>query len=216
MKTEDRPNFVVVEGDSTTEFSDIYEDFKKDYLDENTTVKEIRNKYDLSNPRYNRIRKLVAEETGVNRKVSKNVVGTRWIHDRKFIDLQRNTGKYRVSKVRNGSYMHCGVYDDLDTAIYVRNKMIEHNWDAEYYKELKYELFGKKDKDTQEEVKKVYDDYKKDFLNGESTKYMKKKYGLTNHMSKLLSRMVRSETGLQRKPQLPIRVRKQHERDIGL
>lgn len=208
-----KPKFRVVEGLPHIENSEIYEDFKADYLSVNITKKEMLEKYDISNNQYDQLRKKVAEETGVNRKASKTQLTKVWTHHTRFIDYMKAIDKFRVSKFINGSHNHYGVYDDLDTAIYVRDRLEANNWSYQTYKDLRFELFGEEDNKTK--IERIYNDFKKDWLNGESMKFLTRKYKIGNNTYKVLSKMIRSETGIERKPQLHYKVMRKHERSLN-
>ena len=136
-----KPTFRIIEGEINPH-DDIYEDFKADYLSIDITVDEMLEKYNISKNTYKHLRLRVAEETGVNRKMTANKFTRMWTHQSRFIDHLKLRDKYRVAKVINGKYYHFGVYDDMDTAIYVRDKLEENNWSNETYKQLRWELFN--------------------------------------------------------------------------
>ena len=207
-----RPKFRIVEGCSTTEYDDIYEDFKADYLSVNITVNEMLEKYGISNNTYKHLRNRVAEETGVNRKMSKVRFLNEWDFFSRYIDYMKKSDKYRVSKDVRGKQTHFGLYDDMDTAVYVRDKLEENDWSQETYKELKDELFGKVDE--RDKFDRIYEDFKKDYVNGESRRYLLLKYHLGAKLYNALSKKVRSETGLVRKPQLHHKQMWKNERDL--
>lgn len=192
-----RPKFHIIEG--ADDFSNIYEEFKEDYLNPNYTVKTIKEKYDLTDNQYRQLKNDVAEETGVNRKPSNTNFERLWVHETRFIDVLKSTHKFRVSKVIHGNYHHFGVYDNLKTAIYVRDTLEENNWSKEVYKQLRYELFGEEIKDKTV-IEEIYDDFKVDFMDGKSIKSLMKKYEISLHHYKTLSRMIRKEEGIKRKP----------------
>lgn len=207
-----RPKFRIIEGGSELKYNEIYEDFKADYLSPNITVKEMLKKYDISSSTYNQLRKRVAEETGVNQKMSKVKYIRSWTHHSRFIDYMKTSDKFRVSKVILGKKTHFGLYDDIETAVYVRDKLEKNNWSQQTYKEIRKEIFGEVDKI--ENVDEFYDDYKKDFMNGESNKYLRAKYGVSKWVCNQLSRRIRSEEGILRKPYLEYREMKKHEQDL--
>lgn len=194
-----RPNFRIVENDR--DYSEIYDDFKKDYLSREVTVAHMLEKYDISANKYRQIKKEVAEETGVNIKPTMHSVATKWKYETRYIDKLKNTGKYRVSKFINGFHKHFGVYDDLKTAIYVRDKLEENDWSEEFYETLKWEIHGS-EKVVKKDLEEVYDKFKTDFMKGHTIKYLRTKYDLTEYGYITLSRLVRSEMGLVRKPQM--------------
>lgn len=194
------------------ERNEIYEDFKLDYISPNITVREMMKKYNLSKNQYDHLKNRVAEETGINRKVSKQKFVRTFTHYSRYIDFQKSTGKYRVAKVIMGKKTHFGVYDDLETAVYVRDTLEANNWSNQTYKDLRYELFGEEEERVK--IERIYDDFKKDFIKGQSLKYLLKKYHIGNSTYKSLSQMVRAETGLTRKPQLHYKEMRRNERDL--
>lgn len=197
-----KPKFRLIEGGD--DYSDIYEDFKKDYLSVDTTVEEILNKYNITNNKYQQLKKQVAEETGVNRKPSMYGRSSPWIHEKKYIDRMKSNGKYRVSKWINGSNRHFGVYDDLETATMIRDKLWVRGWTQKAYREIKIEYFGE-DPEEQLNIEEIYDDFKKDFMKGHSVDYLMEKWNLSTHFYRVLSKMIRSEENLVRKPQMSYR-----------
>lgn len=207
-----RPKFRIIEGGSESKYEKIYQDFKADYLSPNITVNEMLEKYDISISNYNQLRNRVAEETGVNRKISKVKYIRAWTHHSRFIDYMKKSDKYRVSKVIQGKKTHFGLYDDMKTAVYVRDKLEENNWSQQTYKAIREEIFGEVDETLK--IDEIYDDYKKDFMNGESNKYLQLKYGINKWMCNQLSKRIRSEEGILRKPFLPYREMKKHEQDL--
>ena len=207
-----RPKFRIIEGGSESKYKEIYEDFKADYLSPNITVGKMLEKYDISTSTYNQLRKRVAEETGVNRKMSKVKYVRAWTHHSRFIDYMKTSDKYRVSKVIQGTKTHFGLYDDMETAVYVRDKLEENNWSPQTYKKIREELFGEVDESLK--IEEIYDDYKKDFMNGESNKFLRRKYGISKWMCNQLSKRIRSEEGILRKPYLHYKEAWKHERDL--
>ena len=209
-----RPKFSIVEGGSFSKEKQekIYEDFMEDYLSSDIKKSEMLEKYELSENQYIHLKNRVAEETGVNRKASKTTGICAWQHKSRYIDYMTKANKFRVSKVIIGKKHHFGMYDDFKTAEYVRDTLEENNWSQETYEKLRYEIFGEEDNPL--DLKDIYDDFKRDFLNGESIRWLVKKYGISNNTYNTLSKMVRSETGLLRKPQLHIKVMRRHERDL--
>ena len=210
MSTSSKPKFRVVE--NPYDFSDIYDDFKEDYLKRDVTVSDMLEKYDISYSKYKQLRKQVAEETGVNIKPSMNSIATRWETESKYIDQLKTTKKYRVSKYIDGVFRHFGVYSNLDVAIYVRDRLIESNWSQKEYIAIRKELFGEDYPKSNVEV--VYSEFKKDFLKGHTMEYLKAKYHLKPSHYKQLSKRVRTEERLVRKPQMSNKEIKKYEQDI--
>lgn len=207
-----RPNFRIIE--SHKDYSDIYEDFKKDYLSKEITVPEILEKYNISQNAYYRIKEEVAEETGVNSKPTGNCIATKWKYETRYIEQLKSTGKYRVSKFINGYHKHFGLYNDLKTAIYVRDTLEKNNWSDEAYEKLKWKIH-EVDESTRQTIDEIYPEFKKDFMEGHTIKYLMGKYGLTRYKYSVISRLIRSEMGIMRKPQMSERENRLHERGIG-
>lgn len=209
-----KPKFHITEGGSLSEnrIKQIYEDFKADYLSEHITVAQMLEKYSISYNQYNTIRKMVAEETGVNRKFSKTKYTRSWTHHSRYIDYVKNIDKFRVSKVIQGTKTHFGTYDNEETAVYVRDKLEENNWSQKVYKQIREELFGVVD--SRDKIDRIYDDFKVDYMNGESRKFLLCKYHIGHNIYNTLSKRIRSEEGLLRKPQLHHKEMWKHERNL--
>ena len=211
MGLKAKPKFSIIES-SYENYDGIYEDFKRDYLSVDITVNEMLDKYNLTPNQYRRLKNRVAEDTGVNRKLSRNTTGSLWVYCDKYIDTHKSENKFKVSKVINNKTFFYGIYDSLEEARYIRDTLEANDWSDECYKELRHDLFG--DESYQEKLDRVYEDFKKDFLIGESMRYLTIKYDLTQDMYKVLSKSIRSEMGLIRKPQLNYKVAKRHERNL--
>ena len=171
-------NFRIIDGE-TNPHKDIYEDFKKDYLDENITKGEMLKKYGLNSNAYRHLKDRVMEETGVNRKVSRVRYTNAWANYSRYIDYMKKSDKYRVSKMIMGKKHHFGLYKDLETAEYVRDRLEANDWSQDEYKQIRFELFGEEEEPVN--VERIYDDFKEDFVRGESIKYIKGKYRIGNN-----------------------------------
>lgn len=211
MSSKDKPSFNIIES-SYEDYDDIYEDFKNDYMSCAITVKKMQEKYDITPNQYRRLKNRVMEETGVNRKLSRNTTGSMWVHCDKYIEGHKSSNRYKVSKVINGKKFFFGVYDSLEEAKFIRDRLEEENWSIDAYERLRYELFG--EEPNHNKIEKIYDDFKVDFMRGESMKYLRKKYSLGSDAYRTLSKMIRCEEGLIRKPQLNYKVARKNERDL--
>ncbi|OED30389.1 hypothetical protein [Methanosphaera sp. WGK6] len=68
----------------------------------------------------------------------------------RYIYYIEQKNKYRVSKTIDGKQNFYGLYDTLEEAEKVRDKLLEHNWSKEYYeKNLRKEDTSKKSEDMQ-------------------------------------------------------------------
>lgn len=85
-------NFRVIEG-VHDDFSSIYDDFEKDYLDTVLTNEQIRKKYDLSKKKFFKICRLVKENNSLDKRPSypKNY----YKHDTGFLIAKKINGKIR-------------------------------------------------------------------------------------------------------------------------
>lgn len=206
-----RPTFNIIES-SYENYDDIYDDFKNDYMSVGITVKEMLEKYGLTSNQYRRLKNRVMEETGINRKFSRKTTGSMWTHCERYIESHKSSKKFKVSKVTDGKRHFFGIYDSLEEATYVRNELEKHNWSIEHYKKLRYEMFGEEPNCVK--ISKIYDDFKADFMRGESMRFLQKKYDINSDTYKNLSKMIRSEEGLLRKPQLHYKVAQRNERNL--
>lgn len=129
--------FRVIEGE--TDFSEIYEDFKKDFLNPELYIRDITKKYNLTYGEYCKIRKQVVEETGVKIKPNKYhpsqiSMGTSYIHRTK-------NNKFTVCKYHDNRKIFYGTYDDLETAQLIRDELIKCNWDKKQLNRIRNKIF---------------------------------------------------------------------------
>ena len=183
--------------DDTTPKVDM-DQLKQDYLNPDCSVKDILKKHNISRNEYYRLRRIIVDETGVLAKPS-NFGGKPHIFDvSRYISQDPLTLKYRVGKYIKGVLKHYGRYSTLEEAIKVRDDLIEHDWDWEYYLEnIKPHCFTKYEGDRVEEI---MDDFEKDFLDGMSMVDLREKYGLSKHYYFTLSTSIKHKHGLSRKP----------------
>lgn len=130
-------NFVVVEGvTNTLDLDEIYEDFKKDYLNPNYTADQVRRKHNLEPRDYKTLNNRVREETGLKKKPTLM---------NSFADGTTNIYKlkncYGIRKYIDGELTYFGYYPDMDTAMMVRDKLYEAQWDKSVGDKL-YEEYG--------------------------------------------------------------------------
>lgn len=117
-----------------TFYEDFYEDFKNDFLNSQYNISDLRKKYNLSFHQYNKLRKLVCEETGLKSKPTKNFRQKKVIEDNTYI--RQIYGKWGILKVINKKVIYYGYYDDINVARYIRDRLIECNWDKSYLHEI--------------------------------------------------------------------------------
>lgn len=120
-------NFRVIED---YEYDGFYEDFKKDFLNA-MPIKELMEKYDIGKTKCYTMGVKVRKEEGLvtkpRKETSKNNV--RFIRER--------GGHWQIIKTVNGKKEYFGSYDDLDTAILIRDRLIDVDWDKNLYPEIR-------------------------------------------------------------------------------
>lgn len=130
-------NFNVIEGEA--DFSDIYEDFKRDFLNPYLYRKELMRKYRLSENSYSKIRKQVVAETGITTKPNKYhpaiPTETSYIHKAK--------SKWQICKYINRKKNFFGTYENLHVAMLIRDELIKCNWDKSQLASIQNKVFGK-------------------------------------------------------------------------
>ena len=190
-------NFRIIDGDKWNSKVD-YEQLKLDYLNPSISVKEILKKHNISRGEYYRQRKIIVEETGVKIKPSYNGGTSQIVDVMRYITQDPLSQKYRVQKYIDGMLRHYGRYKDLEEAIRVRDALIEHDWDWQYYWEnIRPHVFTEFPFSSR---KDIADDFEKDYLDGMTGKQLKKKYGLSAYHYNNLSTSIKHKHGLTRKP----------------
>ena len=194
---KDKPRFRIIDGDKWTSDVD-FEQLKIDYLNPTITVDEILKKHNISRGEYHRQRKKIVEETGVPVKPSVHGGQPKIHNSSEYITYDSLAQKFRVSKYIKGMLRHYGRYKTLEEAQRVRDVMIDHDWDWDFYWEnIKPSYFTNFPLASREEV---MDDFEKDYLAGMTGRELMKKYGLTPHYLSTLSTSIKHKHGLMRKP----------------
>lgn len=111
-------NFRVIEG-ACEDFSSIYDDFEKDYLDTVLFNDEIRKKYNLSKNKFNRLCKLVKSNNGISKRPSA---------PRNY--YKHNTGYYIMKKI-DGKRRYLGHVPTVELAIKATALCRQLNWNPE-------------------------------------------------------------------------------------
>lgn len=187
MKKE-RPNFRIIENYEP----DIdLEEFKKDYLDENTNIDEMCRKYDISRKKFYDIKKQALDGMGVKIKPNRGRYAC-CSNERRHIYKANN--HYRVSKVIDSRVIYFGQYSSLDTAIKVRDLLIEHDWDYDYYFEVIRPQFGGA---LDFGIPKGFEE---DYLDGMTVNELREKYNMSLYQYYNISTMIKQKLGLHRKP----------------
>ena len=196
MHLKQKPNFRVVEGEIHPDVD--FEELKKDYLDSEMYVDDLLKKHNISLREYHRLRKRLVEETGVPVKISNANKCSCVSNVEKHISQDPLTLKYRVGKWIDGKFVRFGWYKTLDDAIRVRNVMMDHDWDKDYYIENIKPHYFTAMSDCDENT--MMSEFKSDFMDGVPISTLLKKYGLTKYRYHQLASSVKLEYGLTRKP----------------
>ena len=195
MHLKQKPNFRIVEGVSQPEVD--FEELKKDYLNRDMYVDDILKKHNISRREYTRLRKRLVEETGEPSKKSNSNKLPNSNTNEKHISKDLLSGHYKVTKWIGDRTVHFGTYKSLIDAVKVRNVMVEHNWDWDYYIKNIRPFYANK---IEVGIGKDMDSFKSDFVGGMSVKNLMEKYDITlNHYQKLAI-LIKHELGLTRKP----------------
>lgn len=183
--------FRIVEGNDCVDTIDV-EEFKKDFLDPSLSVNDICEKHNISKNNYQRLKKEHFPDT---RKPF--IVNTAPICDIDRYISQRDGG-YVVSKRISGSQRYFGIWNTLEQARTVRDILESNNWDVGLYYELKEH--SAKSYPLKNHCREIYDEFRRDYMGGIPYKTLIKKYGITTHQYSVLSKWIREELGIKRKP----------------
>lgn len=187
-------NFKVIEGDDSY-LTEVYESFKEDFLNPDVTVKDLKNKYDLSNAKYKNLRCKVLDETGLENKPQTYHGRKVKITDKTYIS-SLPSGNYGVVKYIDGFKESFGTYYDYETARIVRDKLIENDWDMNLASELKKEYGAGRPRPSVEKAKLVYDEFEELFFKGVDMNEIIDELSINQYQYGVLSEMVRKEHGL--------------------
>lgn len=192
-------NFRIVEN-SNDNLEEIYSEFKQDFLNPTIKVADLKSKYDLSHAKYKHLREKVFDETGLNQKPCR-IGGPHFpITEKRFIKEYSN-GKCIIYKTVNGVKKSFGTYDDLETAQYVRDRLVESDWDEELGRDLKKEYSSNRIKPALKNALEYYTEFEELYLNGDSIPEITGKLGITLYQYNLLSQRVREKYNLLSKRQ---------------
>ena len=126
-------NVNIIEGDYSV--NECYEDFKRDYMACELSMKEIDAKYGLSTGQSYRLRKQVVDETGFKRGVR-----GRPMKEAKHYTYDKSLGKWRVGKRVNGEMVYYGYYPSENTAKMIVAELKKVNWDKNSLDEIKQKV----------------------------------------------------------------------------
>ena len=123
-------NFRIVEGER--DFSDIYDDLKQDFLDNNLSQVELMKKYDISMNQLKNLRKEM-EDAGVE--FPKVYYGTKSPENR-YIYYNKRDNTYMIQKYLRGRVKRFGSYDNIEDARFVRDVLLENNWNGKRVRKI--------------------------------------------------------------------------------
>ena len=109
------------------DINNVYEVFKKEFLNPDNSISDLKENFDLSKREYDTLRLRVLNETGLKRKPShrnNNII----VSDSTYIHRNGN-GKYSIVKSIKGELHYFGQYDSLREAQTVRDCLIKNNWE---------------------------------------------------------------------------------------
>lgn len=193
---------------------DKFEDFKNDFL-MGVPKKVLVEEYGIGEAVWRDWRDRIKEKYIVNRrttpihkKTSRRVKNL----DRNYLLKKSYKGNYSIIRMLGKHRWSYGCYANKKCAVEIAEKLVESDWDkylAYNYlqkygvpnsiKILSTKLLNRENDPTN--IDEIYDDFKKDFLDGYSMNHLKNRYGLLQYQYRKLSERVRAEEGLTRKPQ---------------
>ena len=109
--------------------------FKKD-VEAGVSALDLKEKYVLTSRQYRNLIKDIERKKPAKRKRSKMKRTVRTYFNEPYISIDANTEKYGIRR----SNIYYGLYDDLETAKEVKEKLIERNWDKSELNNIRYEL----------------------------------------------------------------------------
>ena len=188
--------FTIVEGRYPTVD---YEEFKKDFLNEDMLVEDIRRKHELSPSRYNELRAKVCEDLGISRKPTRGHSILK--HYNKYFPENMNiqkayTGGYYIVKVKNKKTLRFGRYEDIETARMVRDKLAESDWDLAVGDELMEKYAIKNDSLAKNRAKSLYPKFEEVYFHSDlSMSEILKKYHISSNLYGILLNMIKKNYG---------------------
>ena len=198
-KSKKRPNFRIVEGHT----SDVdYEEFKRDFLNPYFLVEDIKKKYGISSRKYNNYREKVLKETGLWRKPSvaqhKSLDGTILDGNCRYSEFIQNVNDdFLVVKTIDYNTHYYGRYSDYETAVKVRDILMENNWDEKLGKELK-QIYGKKRlRPSLKKAQEIFEEYEYKYFNEKDRKLVdiREEMGITKTIYRYLLLLLHEKHG---------------------
>lgn len=182
-------NFRIVDGEN--DYEEKYAKFEELYCDSEMNIKDICSSLHLTNRMYRKMRQEVVNKTGYKRPVFKKVsfAEDKYIH-------RTEADHFEIRKRIDGKQISFGTFETMSIARNVRDFLEMNNWDSELIPFVKEQYPIPSFPDNF----KKYNEFKKEFLDGTCVRDLRTMFDLSQHNYYLLSRKVRDECGLKRKP----------------
>ena len=110
-------------------------EFTKD-VEDGMSAFDLKKKYVLTPRQFRKLVENIERKKPVKRKKSKMKRTIRTYFNEPYISIDANTGKYAIRKDKT----YYGLYDSLDIAKEVKEKLIEENWDKSKLNNIRCEL----------------------------------------------------------------------------
>ena len=110
-------------------------EFTKD-VENGMSAFDLKKKYVLTPRQFRKLVENIERKKPIKRKKSKMKRTIRTYFNEPYISIDANTGKYAIRK--DNTYY--GLYDSLDIAKEVKEKLIEENWDKSKLNDIRCEL----------------------------------------------------------------------------
>lgn len=110
-------------------------EFTKD-VEDGMSAFDLKKKYVLTPRQFRKLTENIERKKPIKRKKSKMKRTIRTYFNEPYISIDANTGKYAIRK--DNTYY--GLYDSLDIAKEVKEKLIEENWDKSKLNDIRCEL----------------------------------------------------------------------------
>ena len=110
-------------------------EFTKD-VEDGMSAFDLKKKYVLTSRQFRKLTENIERKKPIKRKKSKMKRTIRTYFNEPYISIDANTGKYAIRKDKT----YYGLYDSLDIAKEVKEKLIEENWDKSKLNDIRCEL----------------------------------------------------------------------------
>lgn len=110
-------------------------EFTKD-VEDGMSALDLKKKYVLTPRQFRKLVENIERKKPIKRKKSKMKRTIRTYFNEPYISIDANTGKYAIRKDKT----YFGMYDSLDIAKEVKEKLIEENWDKSKLNDIRCEL----------------------------------------------------------------------------